>query len=464
MTRPRLLVLLLLLTLLTGCVGGGGVPLPIDRLTLIRDQFQEFDRLSLSDLESRLKTLQQEVAGLEQTKDRSLRAELNRKKLLIAYCWERRGDFTDAQRVYSEVAATEYGSIAWVRIGQVAEYAAADAQKQAADTAASAERRLEAQEILKLQQKKAVSALERTGNFPLNTRSLLRKPPVASLQPSTWETVAVRHYSYQRLDHYYRDRLSYRVFEFLVTISGGTDRNYSYVIAIFLIAILAKLITTPLSGAQFRSMQAMQRLQPQIKKLQEKYKDDKQQLARAQMELFKEAKVSPFTSCLPMLIQMPILIWVYYGIRHFVYRFEGVHFLYLHNLANPDVITIGGSLFPGPLLLLYGVSMYFSQKLIATPATTPEQEQQQKLMAYMMPLMLVFILKGLPAAFILYWFLQNLLMTGHQYLIMRSRKAPAAQAATPTPTPPRRLAGPPPEALDKLSQGTQRPKQKKKRK
>jgi len=78
--------------------------------------------------------------------------------------------------------------------------------------------------------------------------------------------------------------------------------------------------------------------------------------------------------------------------------------------------------------------------------------------------MLVFILKGLPAAFILYWFLQNLLMTGHQYLIMRSRKAPAAQAATPTPTPPRRLAGPPPEALDKLSQGTQRPKQKKKRK
>jgi YidC/Oxa1 family membrane protein insertase len=462
MTLVRLLALLVLLSLLSGCVGGGGVPLPIDRLTLIRDQFEEFDRLSPAELETRLQTLQQEIAGLEQTKDRSLRAELNRKKLLIAYCWERRGDFTDAERIYSEVAGTEYGSIAWFRIGQISEYVIEDAKKRAADSEAAAEQRLEAQEIIKLQQKRAISAFERTANFPINTRVLLRKPPVASLQPSSWEVVDIRHYSYQRLDEHYRDRLSYRVFEFLVKISGGTDKNFSYVLAIILIAVLAKLITTPLSAAQFRSMQAMQRLQPQIKKLQEKYKDDKQQLARAQMDLFKEAKISPFQSCLPMLIQMPILIWVYYGIRHFVFRFEGVHFLYLHNLANPDVLPIGETLFPGPLLLLYGVSMYFSQKLITTPAATREQEQQQKLMAYMMPVLLVLILKGLPAAFILYWFLQNILMTGHQYLIMRGTKVLVPEAAPAGPPP--RPAGPPPEALDKLTQGTRRSGQKKKRK
>lgn len=462
MMRARLLLLLLLVSLLSGCVGGGGgVPLPIDRLTLIRDQFEEFDRLSPEEVETRLQSLQQEIAGLEKTKDRSLRAELNRKKLLIAYCWERRGAFTDAERVYSEVAGTEYGSIAWFRIGQISEYVIEDAKRRAENPAATAEQRLEAQEIATLQQKRAISAFERAANFPLNTRVLLRKPAVASLQPSRWEVVDIRHFSYERLDHYYRDRLSYRVFEFLVKVSGGPDKNFSYVLAIILIAVLAKLITTPFSAAQFRSMQAMQRLQPQIKKLQEKYKDDKQQLARAQMDLFKEAKISPFQSCLPMVIQMPILIWVYYGIRHFVFRFEGVPFLYLNNLANPDVIAIGATLFPGPLLLLYGVSMYFSQKLITTPAATPEQEQQQKLMAYMMPVLLVLILKGLPAAFILYWFLQNILMTGHQYLIMRGQKALAPEPAPAGPTP--RPVGPPPEAIDKLSQGTRRPKQKKKR-
>jgi membrane protein insertase Oxa1/YidC/SpoIIIJ len=83
-------------------------------------------------------------------------------------------------------------------------------------------------------------------------------------------------------------------------------------------------------------------------------------------------------------------------------------------------------------------------------------------MAYMMPFLLVIILKGLPAAFILYWFLQNMLMTGHQYLIMRSRQTPALEPAAPSP-PPSRPAGPPPEAIDRISQGTRRPTPKKKR-
>ncbi len=225
-------------------------------------------------------------------------------------------------------------------------------------------------------------------------------------------------------------------------------------------------------------MHAMQAVQPEIKKLQEKYKGDKQQLAKAQMELFKAHKVNPAASCLPMLIQMPILIWVYYGIRHFVFQFWGVQFLYIDSLAEPDVMP-GAPAWPGPLLLLYGVSMYFSQKLIASPAATPEQQQQQKLMAIMMPVLLVVILKTLPAAFILYWLLQNILMTGHQYLIMRGRRLaeavpggvpPPPPATSPVPPPgsgppPPRETGPAPprEALDKLSQGTRRRKKKKKR-
>jgi len=451
--------LLLLIPLLAGCFGAAGVPLPADRLYAVRDRFEELDRLSEGEIDARLKTLQDEVAGLNETKDRSQRAELNRKRVLIGYCWERRGDFTDAQRLYSEIAGTEYGSVALFRIAQIAEHVAAASEEDASNSDISPARRVEAQDIAALQHKQATKSLERAANYPVGTRVLSRTPPVASLQPTVWDIVDVRHASYKRLDKYYREKLSYHIFEFLVRISGGVETNSSYILAIVLIAVLAKIITTPLSAAQFRSMQAMQRLQPQIKKLQEKYKDDKQQVAKAQMDLFKEAKINPLSSCLPMLIQMPILIWVYYAIRYFVYRFEGVHFLYIKNLASPDVIPVGDFLAPGPLLLLYGVSMYFSQKLIATPAATPEQKQQQKMMAYMMPVLLVLILKGLPAAFILYWFLQNMLMTGHQYLIMRSRQVPVPAGGPPV-EPGAPTSGPPPEAIDRLSRGTRRRKKK----
>jgi YidC/Oxa1 family membrane protein insertase len=301
--------------------------------------------------------------------------------------------------------------------------------------------------------------------------ALARIPTFGEAATVYWEAIDVRYEAYERLDAYNREKTLYKSFELVVRLCGGEDRDSSFILAIILIAILAKVITTPLSAAQFRSMQAMQAVQPEVKKLQEKYKGDKQQLARAQMELFKKHGVNPAASCLPMLIQMPILIGVYYGIRSFVFRFEGVSFLYISNLANPDVIAIAGKLWPGPLLLLYGVSMYLSQKLIATPAATPEQQQQQKLMAFMMPVLLVVILKSLPAAFILYWFLQNILMTGHQYLIARPGRIAAAAAGAggkpPPPAPPGETppgAGPPPEAIEKLSpRGTRRSKKKKKR-
>ncbi len=461
--KLALLALLLLVPFVAGCMGTTGVPLPPDQASAVRDQFEELDRMSRSEIDDHLKTLQTEIAGLENTKDRTLRSEMNRKKLYAAYCWERRGDFSDAEARYNDVANTEYGSVAHFRIAQIAEYVGAQSKAQQADASLPSERRLEAGEIEAIQHKKAQQALERGANYPVGTRGLLRTPPVASLTPASWELVDMRYECYQRLDGFYRDKPAYKAFDFLVRIGGGPERNSSYVLAIVLIAVLAKLITTPLSAAQFRSMRSMQKVQPEIKKLQEKYKDDKQQLAKAQMELFREAKVNPFSSCLPMLIQMPILIYVYYGIRYFVYRFWNVHFLYIANIANPDVVSISGVQFPGPMLLLYGLSMYFSQKLIQTPAATPEQEQQQKMMAYMMPVMFVFILKSLPAAFILYWLLQNILMTGHQYMMMRSGAVQAAPAGGPALTPPSKPQGPPPEALERLTKGSQKSKKKRKK-
>jgi len=467
-TLLLLLALLLALPLLAGCFGPSGGPLPADRRITLQEEFEALDQADEAEIQARISALDEAIARARETKDRELKAELAYNEILFGYCRERLGEFPAARRAYNDASRGEYSSIAHFRMVQMAEYLAGQAQSQLDDPDLTYQEHQDAGEILELELKNARSSLERAANFRLGTKVLVRDPAVATLQPGTWQAVDIRHEAHQRLDVYYRDRLIYRIFEYLVRICGGADKNTSYVLAIILIAVLAKLITTPLSAAQFRSMRAMQALQPEIKKLQEKYKDDKQQIARAQMDLFKQHKVNPASSCLPMLIQMPVLIWVYYGIRYFIFRFEGVPFLYMRSLANPDVIAVSSMLWPGPLLLLYGVSMYFSQKLMSTPTATPEQQQQQKLMSYMMPVLLVVIMKELPAAFILYWFLQNLLMTGHQYYILRGQREvttpggePRASAGAPEPsaTP----IGPPTEAMEKLSQGGKRRKKKKKR-
>jgi YidC/Oxa1 family membrane protein insertase len=495
----RAALLLLLLPLLAGCFGAGGVPLPPEARGEIRDLLTAIDDLSEEQLSQRLDELEARVDAAGTPSEAPERRHLERDILLLGYCWERRGDTTrgalrEALENYSRLtsggglgcgrdtggvyatASSIYSSVAYMRVAQVSQHLAEENRTISADPSLTEVERQDARASEPLYVKRATSALERLEQLPVqpvpgSTKVrgplvLLRRPSVAISRLEEWLQVDAVREARRRLDEYRKEKLSYHIFEFLVRIAGGENSNTSYILAIALIAILAKLITTPLSAAQFRSMQAMQRLQPEIKKLQEKYKEDKQQLAKAQMDLFKEYKINPLSSCLPMLIQMPILIWVYYGIRYFVYRFEGVHFLYIDNLANPDVLLISGILLPGPLLLLYGVSMYVSQKLIATPAATPEQQQQQKMMAYMMPIMLVLILKGLPAAFILYWFLQNILMTGHQYLIMRSQRplVPAgalagARAAAESSGP----TGPPKEAMDRLSQGTKGRKKKRKR-
>ncbi len=461
MTRLWLLLLLLLcLPTLTGCFGPGASPLAPSRLEELRPQFEDLDRASDADLKDHIRTLTDQVTRAKGTKDRAIRAEAAHDELLLAYCWERLGQFSDAKRFYYEAASSEFAPIAQFRIAQVAEYQAQQYLAQTNDPDLSAESRQEATALYQEVRKQATRALERCTAFPVDARTLLRQPEVASSVPGAWFTTEIRHEAYKRLDAYYRDTASYRVFETLVRICGGLKRSSSYVLALLLLAVLAKLITTPLSIAQFRSFRAMQAVQPELKKLQEKYKDDKATLAKAQMQLFKDHGVNPASSCLPMLIQLPILMWVYWGIRHFTYQFMGKSFLYLHSLGDPDVIRIGDALWPGPLILLYGISMYFSQKLITTPAASPEQQQQQKMMSYMMPVLFIVMFRSLPAAFIFYWLTMNILMTGHQYLIMRPQRlaAAAAEDAADRPGPP------PPQAIQKLSQGTKpQPKRKKRR-
>lgn len=243
--------------------------------------------------------------------------------------------------------------------------------------------------------------------------------------------------------------IPYKIMDSLVRLTG--KNSYSYWIAIILITLIVKVITTPLTKAQFKNMREMQKLQPLIKQLQEKYKGDQKVLGEKMMELYKEHGVNPLAGCLPLLVQMPILIGLYYTIRSYEIQFAHGTFLWIgwpalvhqwafhlpfsgrivwfsaKSLAEPDLI----------LLVLYTISMVISQRL---SAVDPTQADQMKMMSIMMPIMFFVLIGYLPSAFMLYWFIFNLLQTWQQYHVIHGGPALVPAAPTeeePTPEPER---------------------------
>jgi YidC/Oxa1 family membrane protein insertase len=227
----------------------------------------------------------------------------------------------------------------------------------------------------------------------------------------------LRESCFERLDTLYRGEFAYRFMQWAIGIAGHIWPSQRWALAIILIAVAAKLLLTPLTSAQFRSMKAMQRIQPLMKELQEKHKNDRQAMAQAQMRLFKEHRVNPLGGCLPLLIQMPILIFIYRAVDMYKYQFSGHGLLWVASLADPDM----------PLLILYAASMYLSMRLTTAPSMDPQQQQMQTMMAMMMPVMFLLLFRSLPSAFILYWFVLNVLSTAHQFYILRQPvEAPVA--------------------------------------
>lgn len=207
------------------------------------------------------------------------------------------------------------------------------------------------------------------------------------------------------------------------TLNGLQEHTGSYAWAIVFFSVIIKVMLYPLTQKQYSSMKAMQALQPEIKRLQAKYKDDPKKFNEAQAELFMKAGVNPLGGCLPLFIQMPILYGIYTTIMNFRHVFEGEHVRFLwiggwlpdhypqyfaKNLAGSDVA----------LLFMYGLSMYLSQKLTVTdPATA----KQQGTMNTVMPVMLTWMLWSmkLPCAMVLYWLMFNLLGLIQQAHIIR---------------------------------------------
>ncbi len=179
--------------------------------------------------------------------------------------------------------------------------------------------------------------------------------------------------------------------------------NYGLVVILF--AFLIKILLNPLTKKQFSSQKSMQALQPQIQKLKEKYKNDSQKLSRAQMELFKEKGVNPMGGCLPLLLQMPILI-SFFTIFRSTIEFRGAPFFgWINDLSAPDTITTIAGFPINVLPFLMGITMFLQQKLMAAP----DGGSQQKIMMYFMNVFFLFLFYTFPSGLNLYYSVFNLL-------------------------------------------------------
>jgi YidC/Oxa1 family membrane protein insertase len=217
----------------------------------------------------------------------------------------------------------------------------------------------------------------------------------------------------------------------LSSMNGLHSLGLNYALAIIVITVIIKLLFWPLTNASTKSMKRMAALQPQMKELQEKYKDDPAKMNRKLMEFMKEHKVSPLGGCLPMLLQIPVFFGFFRMIQSAI-ELRGAQFLWVCDLSKPDTIfEIGG--FPvNPLPLIMGATMLWQARL--TPPSPGMDPVQQKIMKYM-PLMFLFILYKFSSGLTLYWTVQNLL-TIAQMKLTKAKDEPGATAAKhPAPMP-----------------------------
>lgn len=191
----------------------------------------------------------------------------------------------------------------------------------------------------------------------------------------------------------------------LSAMNGLHSMGLSYALAILSITFVIKLLFWPLTHASTKSMKRMSKLQPQMKQIQEKYKEDPQKMQQKLMGFMKENKVNPMGGCLPMLFQMPVFIGFFYMIRTAI-ELRGESFLWACDLSESDTIaTVMG--FPiNPMPILMGITMLVQARL--TPPAAGVDPMQANMMRYM-PLIFVAFLYNFSSALTMYWTFQNIL-------------------------------------------------------
>jgi len=184
-------------------------------------------------------------------------------------------------------------------------------------------------------------------------------------------------------------------------------------IVIIIISVVAKLAFYPLTRSSIRSMRALQHLQPKMEELRGKYKKDPQRMQKEMMALYREHKVNPMGGCWPILIQMPVFIALYAVLANCIELRQAPFFGWISDLSTPDVLFRVGSFPIHVLPFVMFLTTILQQKL--TPMTDP----RQKMMGYMMPVMMLFIFYSFPAGLNLYWTMNNVLTVMQQWNIHR---------------------------------------------
>jgi len=201
-------------------------------------------------------------------------------------------------------------------------------------------------------------------------------------------------------------RLMIPVIQFLNLLYRYTG-NYGW--AILLFTLITRVILFPLMRKQYHSMAKMQKLQPRLKKIQERFKDDKQLMQQKLMEMYKKEGVNPMGGCLPMFVQLPILVLLWKAI---LYSSAQIHlspgFLWVSDLSMRDPYFI--------LVILTTAVMMLQQKMM-TPMTTGDAKGSQKYMGYIMPLFMAVFLYNFPAGLWFYYLLTTVLQVGQQYFV-----------------------------------------------
>jgi len=182
----------------------------------------------------------------------------------------------------------------------------------------------------------------------------------------------------------------------------------NYGIAIIILTILIKIIFWPLGNKSYKSMKEMQKLQPKMLELRDKYKDDKQKLSQETMALYKAHKVNPMGGCLPMVIQIPVFFGLYKALLYAIELRHAPFIWWIQDLSAKDPYYIT------PIIM--GATMFVQQKM-SPPAGDP---MQQKIMLFL-PIIFTFLFLNFPSGLVIYWLFNNILSIGQQYYVNKQR-------------------------------------------
>jgi YidC/Oxa1 family membrane protein insertase len=232
------------------------------------------------------------------------------------------------------------------------------------------------------------------------------------------------------------------------------DVGFSWGWSIVALTFVTRLVILPLSLKQIRSMRALQAYQPQIKEIQERYKDDRQRLQRELMAFYQENKINPFASCVPLIMQIPVFLALFYLLQGDDFKSEvtgcaqgpafdqcveqtPVPFLFIDSIVEK---ATGTELFI--LIALFIVTQLGAGLVMAASA-----DRNQRILMFALPLIIVPFIIGFPAGLVVYWISTNVWTLGQQFLVKKLIPPPEkttpdsvamAKAAKPPPPPPRK--------------------------